>query len=415
MRRLLILLVAGAALWLAPGALAQSWCGTGETAVDRADVVTGPQVHAIVADPADGPDTFAIDANRMADDVASIETWWQGQDPTRVPRFDDAQFGTSRCLDISYVRLPESSAELGDGDVAFGLIRSELIDRGYANAWKDYLVYYDGPVPDPDVCGVGAGLFDAGPGFALVRLQACTDVPTDAVAAHELLHALGAVDPADPHQCTGQNAGHPCDSTQDVLYPYSTPGVPLSSLILDVNHDDYYGMPPTDTWPDIQDSVWMHLLAAAQEPLSVAFGGVGTVVSDVPGVDCTSACTTSWDQGSRVALSGVGTPTTRFIRWTGACTGRGDCSLRMNGQVGVTAVFGPARIPVRVRTSGRGRVVCTPRCGSSFAAGSRLTLHAVAAKGWRFTGWSGACKGRSTICRPATDYALVVRARFVKK
>jgi hypothetical protein len=414
-RRLLILLVAGAALWLAPAALASGWCGGGETGADRPDVVTGAQVHAIVADPADGPDTFAADANRLADDVASILTWWQGQDPTRVPRFDEAQFGASRCLDISYLRLYETASALGSADSAFETIRTELIARGYANDWKDYLVYYDGAVTDTGTCGVGAGMFDAGPGFALVRLQACADVPTDAVAAHELLHALGAVDPGDPHQCTGDEAGHPCDSPQDVLYPYSSPGVPLSSLVLDVNHDDYYGMPPTDTWPDIQDSVWMHVLAAPQEALTVALAGTGAVVSDVPGVDCATACTTQWDEGSKLTLTGVSGRTTRFVRWGGACSGRRPCTLVLRAPESVTAVFGPRRIAVRVRTSGRGRVACAPRCSSTFPAGTALTLRARPAKGWRFAGWSGGCTGRYPVCRPATDYALVVGARFVRR
>ena len=42
-----------AALWFAPGALAAGWCGAGEASVDRPDVVTGAQVHAVVATPAD--------------------------------------------------------------------------------------------------------------------------------------------------------------------------------------------------------------------------------------------------------------------------------------------------------------------------------------------------------------------------
>jgi hypothetical protein len=94
-RRTLLVVVFAMSLWLAPGALAAGWCGSGETAADRADVITGRQVHAVVAVPSDGPDTFAADANRLADDVTSLLTWWQGQDPTRVPRFDQATFGAA--------------------------------------------------------------------------------------------------------------------------------------------------------------------------------------------------------------------------------------------------------------------------------------------------------------------------------
>ena len=48
MRKLAVLVVAGAALWLAPGALAAGWCGTGEDATDRPDVTTGQQIHPVV-------------------------------------------------------------------------------------------------------------------------------------------------------------------------------------------------------------------------------------------------------------------------------------------------------------------------------------------------------------------------------
>ena len=69
MRKALFIIITAAALWLAPGALAAGWCGTGEVAVDRTDIVTGAQVHAIVATPADSPDQFGAVANRLQDDV----------------------------------------------------------------------------------------------------------------------------------------------------------------------------------------------------------------------------------------------------------------------------------------------------------------------------------------------------------
>jgi uncharacterized repeat protein (TIGR02543 family) len=81
----------------------------------------------------------------------------------------------------------------------------------------------------------------------------------------------------------------------------------------------------------------------------------------------------------------------------------------------VTAVFGPLRIPLRVSVAGKGTVKCTPACKKTFPAGDALTLKAVPAKGWRFTGWSGGCKGTRPVCKPATDFALTVRASFRKR
>jgi uncharacterized protein (DUF779 family) len=44
-----------------------------------------------------------------------------------------------------------------------------------------------------------------------------------------------------------------------------------------------------------------------------------------------------------------------------------------------------------------------------------LTLRAVAAKGWRFSRWTGACKGAQPVCRPKTDYALAAQAVFKRR
>jgi alpha-tubulin suppressor-like RCC1 family protein len=52
---------------------------------------------------------------------------------------------------------------------------------------------------------------------------------------------------------------------------------------------------------------------------------------------------------------------------------------------------------------GRGTVTmpgfrCTRSCFTEYAPGTKLTLHARAAKGWKFKGWGGACKGKRPRC-----------------
>jgi hypothetical protein len=414
-KALLVVLVFGAAFWLAPGALAAGWCGTDVTAADRPDVVTGQQVHAVVAVPSDAPDTFAADASRIADDVASVDAWWRGQDPTRAPRWDKASFSTGTCLDISYVRLPRpASAYAGAGStLAFNEVANELVAVGLGSDYKDYLVYFDGPAIDDGVCGTGGGFgFNRGQAFAVVWLLGCPDVPADSISAHELVHAFGALPDGAPHLCPPGQGRHPCDSDQDILWPYSSGGA-LSTLILDVNHDDYYAH--SGSWDDIQDSLWLEHLNTPKIQLNVTFSGAGTIKSEVPGVDCAASCTTQWDQGSLVSLTASPGSNDRFVRWAGSCIGDGDCSLKLDQAVTATAVFGPLRIPVRATTAGRGTIKCTPKCTKSFAAGELLTLHAEPVKGWRFSGWSGACKGTRLTCSPATDFALSVRATFRRR
>jgi hypothetical protein len=308
------------------------------------------------------------------------------------------------------VRLHEDGAEFTDANTMFSTLSAELGGDGFDSPYKKNVVYYSGPSVQPDVCGVGGGDVD-GPGLAVVIPTGCPTVPSDTILAHELLHALGAVPPGDPHPCPG-DSGHPCDSPTDVLYP-TTHGEPLSQKVLDFDHDDYYAH--SGGWPDIQDSRWLSHLDTPQLAFAVMFIGTGTVTSDVPGIDCMLSCTTQWDTGSTFSLTAVPAAGERFVGWRGVCTGVGTCFVTLDTAAAVTAVFGPVTVPVRVVVKGKGRVACTPACSRTFRAGHALTLHAVPAKGWRFVRWSGGCKGTAVRCRPATDFALAIRATFARK
>lgn len=412
MRRLALVVAVLASLWFVPGALAGGWCGSGEEKADRPDTVAGEQVHLVYAVPADGADNFAAVANRMADDMTSIATWWTGQDATRTPRFDLALFPAGSCLDISSVRLPDSGASLVGASAAFQRVTNDLVTAGFGSDYKRYVVYYDGPPVEPNVCGTGAGDFGHGLGYAIVWLAGCANAPSDAVAVHELVHSLGAVPGGAPHECPPPHEMHVCDSPADLLY-WLDSGQPLASRVLDVNHDDYYEHATNGI--DIRNSLWLHHLETPQQPLDVAIVGGGSVVSDVPGVSCTTACTTQWDLGATFNVFPVAAVGRRFVRWTGACTGTDACSVLMSQPQAVTAVFGPTRIDVAVTTGGRGHVACTPSCTKRFTAGDPLTLRAVPATGWAFARWSGGCKGTRPVCRPATDFSLKVRATFRKR
>jgi hypothetical protein len=426
-RRLAAALAAGAALAVcaalgtAPAALAapahaSAWCGSGESTTDLPDLTTGPQFHLVYAVSADGADDFPDVASQMASDAASIDAWWAQQDPTRTLRFDTARFASCTAVDISFVRLSLPAAALvGNASYAFQVVEAAIAASPLAAAagqgWKDYLVYYGGPAPQTGVCGTGAGDFGTGQGVAVVWLAGCPSAPIDSIAAHEALHALGALPLGAPHACPG-DAAHPCDNALDVLYPYAS-GQPLSALYLDWNHDDYYAH--SGAWDDIQDAPFLHRLDLPQVPLTVAPTGGGSVVSQEPGVACVSSCTTQWDSGSVVDLEPQGTSTRRFIGWTGACSGDGPCQVTLAAATAVGAVFGPLTIAVRTSVSGGGRVVCTPACSTHFPAGDRVQLKAVPKAGWRFVRWSGACTGTKATCTPAsTDASLAAKATFAK-
>ena len=275
--------VAVAAGTVAESAVAAPWCGT-TTTEDRPPAVAGRSIRVVYAYPSDGLDRSAQLAPRISSDIDEIDAWWRGQDTLREPRFDRAAFSCGPQADILVVKLTDGAARLRASDRYDRITDTVLLATGRSQYEKE-LVYYDGPVDDVDACGEGAGRAD-GEGAGIVYLGACSDVPSAAVAAHELLHAFGALaDSGPPHACP-DTRGHPCDSTLDLLYPYAS-AVPLGSLALDVGHDDYYGH--SGSWPDVQDSLWLRLVAQ-QLSLALAITGKGSVESDIPGIDCAASC-----------------------------------------------------------------------------------------------------------------------------
>ena len=409
------LLATVAALAAGVGAArAATWCGT-TTTQNRPPALTGRSVRIVYAYPSDGADQSAQVAARVSADVDEIDAWWRGQDPLREPRFDRVAFACGLQADILTVRLSDSTETLRSEAVRGDRIAAGVGVAAGRSLYDKLLVYYDGPVDDAARCGEGGGSVD-GDGVAMVYLGACTDIPTAVVGAHELVHAFGALADNGPPNACPATRGHPCDSTQDVLYPYAST-TPLESLVLDVGHDDYYGH--SGSWPDVQDSLWLRLVTQ-QVRLSLAVAGKGSVESDVPGIDCASSCATNWDAGSAVSLEPIPSGGQRFVRWAGGCTGTGPCALKLDGSRSVTALFAPERFGLVVSVGGKGRIsgagapCVVPRCVRSAASYTPLRLRAAPAAGWRLAGWSGACSGRMATCTVPMTKATVVRVRFVR-
>jgi hypothetical protein len=414
-----------------------TWCGSGPSPVDRepsVEVSSPNQVHVVYAVPSDAADRFAALASPIATDIAAIDAWWQRQDPTRAPRFDlfpfpncSSRFGL---LDLGYTRLPHPAAYYygAGGELRLG---ADLDVFAHSAKVKN-LVFYDGRLADPDICGSTDFLsaHDGGRfGFAFVYLT--SDCPNDTgrgeftarVAAHELLHNLGA-EPAGgpPNACPDpENAGHPCDSETDILFPYVTFGETLDGAVLDFGRDDYYGH--SGWWWDVQDSAWLMHLPQFALTLAVngSSGATGAIAMTAPAeVTCSTSCAEELDNGTRVALIARPAKGARFVGWSGACTGAGACTPTIDAAKSVTAQFAPAAVRVGVTRNGRGTVTSTPagiscpkRCSATFTAAT-IGLRAKPAKGYRFAGWSGDCRGKAT-CVLSGDADHSVAALFRKR
>jgi hypothetical protein len=419
-RRVLLIAAAAVAALLAPGvAEAAPWCGTAATS-DSPTIATGHAVRVLYLYPSDGVDRSAERAPAIWADVEEIDAWWRANDPTRTVNFDLTRFACGTQIDLVSRRMSYPSADL----VPLAGRFDRFLDDVYRGARFDalfskYLVYYDGPVDNQDTCGTGTGI-PGGTGLAIVFLQACPGVRTTIVAAHELVHAYGALFRiAAPNSCP-DDLGHVCDGTNDLLFPRVNEELALSSYVLDFGRNDYYGH--ASPWFDVQDSLWLRHLDASVR-FSLVVRGRGTVRSDVPGLACSASCATDWNRDSALRLEAEPARGQRFIRWTGVCEVRTDprCDVLIDAPMSVTAVFAPARFQLAVRLTGRGRITgggfscTTARCSRTLTSFRPVILRATAAKGWRLKGWTGACRGSRATCTVPMTAATSVRATFVRR
>lgn len=403
-----------------------TWCGNDETTANRVpdlEAAAPEQVRFVYAVPQGEPDHFLDYASGIATDAAWIDEWWQAQDPTRTPRFDRYAFPNCAsefgALDIGVEHLANVRSTYLLANTPTSELDAEL--QGVFPDLQKTIVYFDGPIRSKTVCGETDYLAESlggDAGIVYVYLQSgCNPGPPGAgataeIAAHELLHNLGAVPLGAPNECR-TSASHACDSSTDIMYPFITPGSTLDSLVLDVNHDDYYAH--EGAWWDVQDSTWLTNLP--QYPFSLSVVGSGTLVSQLP---CTNGCTSvQVDNGEQVAVRAVPRKGWKFAAWTGGCAARApQCTFAIGGPTSATATFVRARLRITISVSGAGRVssapagiACPGACGKTFG-GTRVRLTARAAAGWRFAGWSGACTGVRT-CTIHSAGAL--RARFVPR
>jgi hypothetical protein len=379
--------------------------------------VAGNPVRWIYLIPSDGSDNLGGVASTMQSDAEQIDAWWRGQDPTRTPRNDVTAFSCGSQLDVSTIRSTRSSAELTPVSSGFAGIVDTLQRAGFTSSLTKYVVYYDGPVDNANICGQG-GSDRSGFGVAVVYFRSCSGVSTALVAAHEFLHTIGAVPNGAPNDCPGEDSGHTCDDQHDLMYPRAG-GDPLSAKVLDPGRNDYYGH--SGAWLDTQDSAWLVRLDS-QVPLALTVAGTGTVTADVPGLQCSASCSTTWNSGQALNLNATPAAGMRLVRWGGACSGSAGCSVTVGPGAQVSALFAPAAFRLAVSIAGKGTIrsssagiSCRPRCSASFASFTPLRLTAKPAKGWKLRSWSGACRGARTTCMVPMSAATSARATFVRR
>lgn len=417
----LVLLACGTFLLASPAAAAP-WCGTVGT-TDRPAVFGGAEVRVLYAIPTDVVDGSGQWAPDIWAQVERIDGWWRLNDPSRTLRFDMASFGCGPQVDLTLLRLSGASGDYIDNETRLRRIYDQLQNGGDSRSSTKYLVYYDGPVSSNTLCGQSLGYAD-GYAVAAIYVRACLSggAPKDVTAAHELMHSLGATwaTTGAPNRCS-DDTSHVCDGTGDILYRYIQP-VQLASFALDVNHDDYYAH--SGNWWDVQDSRWLRHLDA-EATLSVTTQGPGSV--SVGDVACAAQpCASTWNVDDAPQIVAEPAAGHRVLRWTGACANAvGEIcvpDLDGGGTKPTTAVFVVSEFPLTVRRTGGGTITgadgaigCGRRCGARVTSFEPATLRAKAQPGWRFRGWSGACRGSRAACTVPMSAATAVGAVFVRR
>jgi hypothetical protein len=254
------------------------WCGT-PTAEDRPGTPTAQYVKVVYAHPKGAPSRFDRLASHIQADVQAIGRYWAVQTAgAKTVRFDLGTECGPLYADIEVWEMPRSAAyyQTHGGNPAqdFADAHAPAYGPKGASASCDdpavghALVYVDSAFPDSSFGGVGYGdssdgrpgtrnANNCGGGIALVKIGREFDPQgrwlAPNTAAHELLHAFGAGNPAAPHTTAD---GH-CSDERDVfcydddgagptrmrLACRSNPGAGPIAEGLDCGRDDYFALP----------------------------------------------------------------------------------------------------------------------------------------------------------------------------
>jgi hypothetical protein len=210
------------------------------------DGTSGPRIQALYVHASDVPD-------RSAAFATSFQIW--ANNTNNVFIGSSSQTGAPKSL--RWVQDANCKVIVNDvtlsptGDDNFGNTVQELLNQGYTRKDRKYLLWVDANV----YCGLSGIVNDDQPGPANLNNSSGTFSRVDngcwgsysSPEAHELGHALGAVQSSAPHttggyHCSDENDLMCYQDSSTVVLTYPCPSA--SSSLLDCNHDDYFNVNP---------------------------------------------------------------------------------------------------------------------------------------------------------------------------
>jgi hypothetical protein len=248
--------------------LPSAWCGTQRGDDDKAHEVDngGYRYHAIYALPADAPDRFSQFAATLQSDAYQASALLE-QSYGRAIRFDLGTDCGPQFLDISVVRLPQTTAQLqalaptptgtldavanGIDAAGFATIRpTDTIETASVRD-RNFVVWIDGPAP-AGACGQAtsyddptrdpSNLNNLGGKVAVVFPNGNGGFCSSNTVRHEIGHNLGALQPVAPHAFDG---AHCDDAYEDTMCYSQAPRVAdgQRGQFFDYGNDDYWDPP----------------------------------------------------------------------------------------------------------------------------------------------------------------------------
>ena len=142
-------------------------------------------------------------------------------------------------------------------------------------------------------------------------------------------------------------------------------------------------------------------------PLQVEKVGEGTVTRDPDQA--------TYTYGQQVKLTATPAAEHAFVRWTGDLTSdQPMVTAVITGNMSVEAVFSPLYTVTLTSTPLQSGIVTVTPQKDRYLAGESVTLEAIPAAGWAFTGWSGDLTGDDNPTTLTMDTNKQIVARFAR-
>jgi len=159
-------------------------------------------------------------------------------------------------------------------------------------------------------------------------------------------------------------------------------------------------------------------------------GGLGTVSSSPPGLNCGTMCSATYAAGTLVTLTASPDANSMVAGFSGACrTGASTCAFVLTNNAIVSVSFeprvvAPSSFTLRVNRSGNGTgtvtsspagISCGTSCSGTYHAGTQVTLTANPDPDSKVTGFSGACQTGDATCSFVLTRDSTVSVAFDKR